>query len=296
MIDLYLLRYFLAVVETGTFTRAADKCFVAQPTLSAGIKKLEAQVGQQLFERSNKRVFLTDAGARFLPRAKAIFHECNIAVMEMKEAGSRPLLRLGILTTIPSSLVRQIITGVRGQMPDIAFEVEDGSEQELRNRLDERAIDFAIALERGPVEEDRMSLLMEEDYVFVLPDGAGHASGTEIKVSDLDDCPMVVRSRCEVLSETSRYFTDRNIRPRLVYRTANDIRALEMVAAGIGGTIVPRSLTRLSDGISWHPLRGFNYSRKVVLYHPRNSLSGNSARAAEALISYTGSYYGKNAF
>ncbi|MEX0298823.1 MAG: LysR family transcriptional regulator, partial [Kordiimonas sp.] len=72
--DLYLLRYFLAVVETGSFTRAADRVFVTQPTLSAGIKKLEGQVGHVLFERSNRRVFLTDAGTRFLPRAKAILH------------------------------------------------------------------------------------------------------------------------------------------------------------------------------------------------------------------------------
>ncbi len=292
MIDLYLLRYFLAVVETGNFTRAADQCSVTQPTLSAGIKKLEMQIGQQLFERTNKRVFLTDAGGRFMPRAKAIFHECNIAVMEMKEAQSRPLLRLGVLSTVSAGLVKKIVTDMRQQMPDLAFEIEDGSEQELRNRLDERAIDFSISLERGPIEADRMTLLMTEGYVFVLPSTTGHVSGAEISVADLADCPMVVRSRCEVLSETSRYFTDRNIRPRLVYRTPNDDRALDMVAAGIGGTVVPRALVEGKTGISWHPLKGFIHARNVVLYHPRYSMSGSAALAGDQLIVYARQIFG----
>ena len=68
MIELYQLRYFLAVVETGGFTHAAKRCRVSQPTLSAGIQKLEAALHVPLFDRSNRRVFLTAAGTRFVER------------------------------------------------------------------------------------------------------------------------------------------------------------------------------------------------------------------------------------
>ena len=70
--DRYLLRYFLAVAELGSFSRAAAKVNVTQPTLSVGIAKLEEQVGARLFERTTRRVSLTPAGSRFLPRARRI--------------------------------------------------------------------------------------------------------------------------------------------------------------------------------------------------------------------------------
>ena len=67
MIERYLIRYFLAVVEHGNFSRAAAMCHVAQPTLSVGIAKLEALLDRALFTRTNQRVEMTDAGSRFLP-------------------------------------------------------------------------------------------------------------------------------------------------------------------------------------------------------------------------------------
>ena len=72
MLDRYLLRYFLAVVDHGNFSRAASQCNVSQPTLSVGVAKLEREVGAPLFVRSNQRVELTEAGARFLPHARRI--------------------------------------------------------------------------------------------------------------------------------------------------------------------------------------------------------------------------------
>ena len=111
--ELYQLRYFLALVETGSFTKAAARANVTQPTLSAGIKKLESQLDVKLFQRTSRRVFLTEAGTRFLDHAKAILYECNQATQDLKGATSRTVLRLGVLRTIPGSLISGLLGDFR---------------------------------------------------------------------------------------------------------------------------------------------------------------------------------------
>lgn len=288
MIDLYLLRYFIAVVETGNFTRAAERAFVTQPTLSAGIKKLESQIGQPLFERTNRRVFLTDAGTRFLPRAKAIMHECNLAMQAIEGSEDKPVLRLGLLMTLAHRRVGEFLMEYKKFEPDITIEVFDGTEQELLNRLDERSIDYALSLKRSDNLEEAIPL-RHENYVFILPKDHDLNDQSELSALDLREENMIVRSRCEVLSETSRYFTDSNIRPRLVYRTANDARAVAMVAAGLGGTLVPESF--VDDRVTAFKLSGFNNSRELALLRPRYQLAEKSHEVAARLESFTREFW-----
>ncbi|WP_068307130.1 LysR family transcriptional regulator [Kordiimonas lacus] len=276
--DLYLLKYFLAVVETGSFTRAADRVFVTQPTLSAGIKKLETQLGHTLFERSNRRVFLTDAGTRFLPRAKAILHECNMAVQVLEADVAAPVLKLGILTTLSNRAMGEMLAAFKRAEPRATIEIFDGTEQELSNRLDDRSLDYALSIHRGQGAEAALPLY-EEGYSFILAKDHTLSGRTRVTAADLGEEYMIVRSRCEVLSETSRYFTDQNIRPRLVYRTPNDSRAIAMVAAGLGGTVVPTSL--VDDRVAAVQLQGFDYRRKIALFRPGYQLPAGVAEVGE---------------
>ena len=267
MIDLYLLKYFLAVVETGNFTRAAKRVFVTQPTLSAGIKKLESQAGHALFERTNKRVFLTDAGARFLPRAKAIMHECNMALATLADGESAPVLRIGVLNSLSHHWVSHVLGSFRARHNDMVIEVMDVTAQELQNRLDDRSLDYGFGLYHGEGTDVAIPL-GEEGYVFILGKDHPLANRKTLTAKDIPGERMIVRSHCEVLSETSRYFTDQNVRPRLIYRTANDARAIAMVAAGLGGTLIPESLLG-HPGITAFALDGFSYRRRLCLLKPR---------------------------
>ncbi|CAL4866052.1 Hydrogen peroxide-inducible genes activator [Asticcacaulis sp. MM231] len=285
--ELYLLRYFLAVVETGSFTKAAGACLITQPTLSAGIKRLEDQIGVALFIRNNKRVSLTTAGARFLPRAKAILHEVNMASAEIAQTDQADVLRLGVLQTLPSALVARLLVGFAAAHPGIRFDLFDGTEQELLNRLDERGIDFALSLRR--VEDDTSLALFEEGYQLALSRQHRLAAERIIRGEDLANESMIVRSRCEVLSETSRHFTDRNVRPPLVYRTAQDERALSMVGAGVGITVMPESYT--APDVVRIPMKGFNPRRTVALFLPRFSLPQRLKDTAEAFTGFTRPFY-----
>ncbi len=285
--ELYLLRYFLSLVETGSFTRAAQACLITQPTLSAGIKRLEDQLGVALFVRSNKRVFLTAAASRFLPRAKAILHEVNMASAEIAETSQGNVLRLGVLQTLPAALVAGLLSAFTTQRPDIRFDLVDGTEQELLNRLDERGIDYALSLRR--VEDDTSLPLFAEGYGLVLSRRHRLAGQSVIAGEDLAAEAMIVRSRCEVLSETSRHFTDRNVRPPLVYRTAQDERALAMVGAGLGVTVMPDSY-KASD-VARARLKGFDPRRTVALFRPRFALPDRLDDAGNAFLDFARAHF-----
>ena len=285
--ELYLLRYFLAVVETGSFTKAANACLITQPTLSAGIKRLEDQMGIALFIRNNKRVSLTTAGARFLPRAKAILHEVNMASAEIAQTEQADVLRLGVLQTLPAALVARLLAGFSAAHPGIRFDLFDGTEQELLNRLDERGVDFALSLRR--VDDDTSIVLFEEGYQLALSRHHRLAGERIIRGEDLANESMIVRSRCEVLSETSRHFTDRNVRPPLVYRTAQDERALSMVGAGVGITVMPESYT--APDVVRIPMKGFNPRRTVALFLPRFSLPARLTKTADAFTAFTTGFW-----
>lgn len=280
--ELYLLRYFLAVVETGSFTKAAQACLITQPTLSAGIRRLEEQMGVDLFVRNNKRVFLTAAGSRLLPRAKAILHEVNMASAELAETEAGAVIRLGILQTIPASLVAGWLRDFLEDHGDVRFDLYDGTEQELLNRLDERGLDYALSIRR--VADDTALPLFEEGYRLVLPRNHPLAGQSAINGEDLANENMIVRTRCEVLSETSRHFTDRNVRPPLVYRTPQDERALAMVGAGVGITVMPDSYA--ADDIARIPLAGFGPRRTIALFCPRYDLPERTRLAGEAFSTF----------
>lgn len=266
MFELYQLRYFLAVVETGSFTSAAKRVRVSQPSLSAGIQKLEDAVGVRLFDRSSRRVALTEAGNRFHDRARTILVQIQAAESELTGAPQPELLRLGVLVTIPAAKVGGVVRAFRAAHPTALVSLFEGTEQELNNRLDFDQLDLVLTIQR-PELRSRAHALYEEGYSLALPATHPLARRTEVTVEQLADEPTIVRRRCEILSETSRFFTTHNVRPRLVYRTDHDERALAMVSGTLGFTVMPDSYE--SPGVRRVPLAGFGPKRTVVLLRPR---------------------------
>lgn len=284
MIENYQLKYFLAVVETGSFTKAAERVYVTQPTLSAGIKKLENHLDTRLFDRSARRVFLTENGTRFVERAKAVLHQLNLAEAAMKTEDTPKLLRLGILMTIPSQSIRQILQPFQRQEAGLITELFEGTEQEILNRMDEGRIDLALTILR-PGIKNKIILLYGEPYSLAIASHHPLAQAKSIDPTALANEPTIVRSRCEMLSETSRFFTDRNIRPRLVYRTAQDERALAMVAAGVGFTTMPDHYR--AEGVSRLPMSGYDIERQIGFIFSEHHLSEEKSGLLERFVTLT---------
>ncbi|MFT3728048.1 MAG: LysR family transcriptional regulator [Terricaulis sp.] len=261
--DRYLLRYFLAVAELGSFSKAAAKVNVTQPTLSVGIAKLEEQVGARLFERTTRRVSLTPAGSRFLTHARRIAQEYEAALREVAEAPQLKRVRAGVLSTIPARDLERVVAHHAKHGGDEAIEILDSTERDIANRLSDGRLDVAVTILRPGLDSFAQETLRTEAYVLFV--GANHKlSGLKsVDGGALAGETMIVRRQCEGLPEISRYFTSRDVRPSFSLRTLSDDRAMSMVAAGLGVTVAPASFSQ--PGIAAIALEGFDLSREVGL-------------------------------
>ncbi len=260
MISRTHLRQFLAVVDTGNFTRAASRINVAQPTLSAGIAELERQLGTLLFIREKRRIRLTDAGNRLLPHARNIERDFRLAETSTANIALplRPI-RLGVLDSFPTLALEQAIAAYSGEEP---IEIIEGSERELLTALANGGVDLAVTLLR-PQERFESHSLFCEAYRLALSEHHPLAAEAIVGADAIAGETMIARRSCELLAETSRYFTERGVRPPFSLRSANDDRVMAMVRAGLGITVAPESLG--GPGIAMPRLAGFDHQRNVGL-------------------------------
>ncbi len=262
MIDRYLLRYFLAVMDQGNFSRAALHCRVSQPTLSVGVAKLEAAVGHALFVRTNRRVELTPAGTRFAVHARRIEAEFAQAERILLDDAPRTPIRLGVISSLPSTLIGSAIEAARAAGTDERIELVEGRARDLAPLLDRGRLDAVLGL----VSEDgrgceRGRVLFREGYAMAMATGHPLAHRSSVSAEDLAGETMIVRRHCEALPDISRFFTSRGVRPFMAARTTNDDRALAYVRAGLGITVMPRCFA--TEGVAMLDLAGFSATRAI---------------------------------
>jgi DNA-binding transcriptional LysR family regulator len=277
MIDQYLLRYFLAVAETGGFGRAAKRVSVTQPTLSSGIAKLERELGARLFDRDRQGVALTPAGSRFLVRARRIAAEYEHALVELGEVTDPTLLRIGVLNTIPTRLVEDWLARHRALGSGEALEILDGTERDIGERLERGRIDVALTVVRPHHARFHPEVLARERYMMVLPPDHPLAGESEVEAEQLARDRMALRRHCEALPEINRFFVERGVRPRFVLKTTSDERVLAVVRSGAGVGMMPECFA--SGPERFVPVRDFELVREVGLLH------ASEAHIAEALAS-----------
>lgn len=282
MIERYVLRYFLAVVDQGNFTRAAAQCRISQPTLSVGIAKLEASLGQTLFLRTNRRIELTPSGTRFAVHARRIEAEFAAAERDLQDTAPTKLVRLGIATTLPPSWIAAALGRARRASATERLEVVEGRSSELVALLDRGRIDVML----GAIGDDaRGRVLFEEGFAVAVANDHRLAGRATLAVADVAEETMIVRRHCEALAETSRFFTARGVRPFMAARTVSDDRALTYVRAGLGMTVMPLSFA--SEGIAMIRLTGFDPTRRVGVLVANDSASRIEGSAAVAAIEET---------
>lgn len=265
MIDRYLLRYFLAVIDHGNFSKAATQCNVSQPTLSVGIAKLERLLDKPLFHRTNRRVELTEAGAQLAVHARRIESDFNLFERSMMEAPARRTIRLGVLTTIPSSWIAAFAKALASASAEERVELVEGRERDLVERLGRGRIDAALTIVREDGNRFESEILSSEGYALALSVDHPLAREEVIPAESLADNVMIVRRQCEVLAETSQHFTSRGVRPFFVARTMSDDRALALVAAGMGVTVMPDGF--VADGVARPRLAGFDLKRDIGIMY-----------------------------
>jgi DNA-binding transcriptional LysR family regulator len=267
MIERYLIHYFLAVMDHGNFSRAAQQCRVSQPTLSVGIAKLEGIVGHVLFHRTNRRVELTSFGTTFAIHARRIEAEFAKALQAMAVDQKRKPVRIGVVSTLPSTWI-EMAAREACRVEGERLEIVEGRMRELLPRLERGRIDAIIGVLGNDVRGSEV--LFEESYALALPDTHPLAHRKILEPEEVADAEMIVRRNCEALPNVSRFFTQRGIRPFFAARTINDDRAIAFVRSGLGITVMPRCFVQ--PGVAMPALSGFEQRRRIgLLLEPANA-------------------------
>jgi DNA-binding transcriptional LysR family regulator len=236
------VRYFLAVAETGSFSKGAERVYVSQPTLSAAVKKLESDLGARLFDRGGRRVALTAAGHRFVDRARAILDEVNAARAELRPEAGRARLRLAALRTLPAPALGRLVADFRNAEGEVALELRDGSVAEIEGWLARGRVDAALTVLAPGAKRRGAAPLFRSHLVLAVAAEDGLARRARVALAELHQRPFVVRSHCEFLAQSQRLFEAHGVRPRIAYRCDQDERALALVAAGLGLALIPDRL------------------------------------------------------
>lgn len=259
--DLRRLRYFVAVAEEGSVTRAAQRLHLAQQSLSQQIRELEAQLGVVLFDRRRRGVELTDVGEVLLREARPVLAQAERAVQAVRGAarGEQGELRVGFLSSVANYLMPPVVRGFGERHPGVRLRTEDLSIASLVAGVREGRLDAALS--RPPLVHDlTCEEILREPVGAVLPEGHVLADRDELTLAELAGEPWVLTPRASWPPWHRKYdedFARAGYRPRVVQRGTSPQNLLALVAAGVGVTRLPLSARSLRDsGVVFVPLAG----------------------------------------
>jgi LysR family hydrogen peroxide-inducible transcriptional activator len=240
--ELHQLRYFCAVAETGSFSRAAEQSHVAQPSLSQQILKLEDELGARLFDRLGRSVRLTDLGKAFLPRARAVLRELEAAkgdVVERKDSVSGSLC-VGVIPTVAPYFLPPHLRSFTRQIPQAHLTVVEEITPVLLDRLRAGTVDVAIlALPIRGHEFETFPLLTERLYA-ALPKKHTFANHRSLSLKDLRREPFLLLRDGHCFRDTAVAACDRaRLNPQIIFESGQFSSILSMVGTGMGVSIVP---------------------------------------------------------
>ncbi len=251
-LSLRALGYLVALDETGHFGKAAARCFVSQPTLSAQVKKMEDQLGVQLVERG-QQVRLTDIGKRIAERAREMIQAAH-EIEDLARNFQDPLageLRIGLIPTVGPYLLPHIAQPLHEQFPRLRLLLLEYQTHKLIELLRSGELDVGILALPIPVERLVSQTLYSESFQVALPADHALAQRRRISLDDLDGETLL-------LLEDGHCLRDQALAAcRLArVREAPDFRATsletlrQMVAAGVGITLLPSLAVEQQDGRS----------------------------------------------
>ena len=273
------LRYIVALAQERHFGKAADRCFVAQPTLSVAIKKLEDRLGVAIFERGKSGVQVTPIGQRIVEQAQRVLEESH-KIEDLAHAGKNQLsspLKLGVIYTVGPYLLPHIIPQLRQMAPDMPLEIEENFTGVLRHRLRDGLLD-AIIIALPFKEPDVLTKPMfDEDFEILLPSGHPLTQEKAIPAERLIKEPLLLlgEGHCfrDNIFTTCPNIASASRDPKGRVRTMADGSSLEtlrhMVASNLGVTILPQSATGTSlyndKQVAVRPFAGKAPRRTVAL-------------------------------
>jgi LysR family transcriptional regulator, hydrogen peroxide-inducible genes activator len=271
------LRYIVAVARERHFGRAADSCFVSQPTLSVAIKKLEEELGILIFERGGNEVSVTQVGSQIIEQAYKVLEQTH-AIKELARVGKDPLsgpLKLGVIYTIGPYLLPRLVKAIVQNTAQMALILQENFTLKLLEQLRAGEIDVAILAEPFNAAGLVTQAVYDEPFLVAVPRGHHWSKRKTISSSELKKQTMLLlgAGHCfrdhvlEVCPELSRY----SQAPEGIQRTfeGSSLETIRhMVASGVGITVLPTLATPdqgKDDLLAYVPFETPVPSRRIVL-------------------------------
>ncbi|MRV73137.1 LysR family transcriptional regulator [Duganella sp. FT92W] len=272
------LKYIVAVARAKHFGHAAEACYVAQPTLSVAIKKLEDELGVVLFERGGAEISVTPLGAQIVAQAERVLEQ-TAAIKELAKQNKDPLagpLRLGVIYTIGPYLLPPLVKAMVSHVPQMPLILQENFTVKLLEMLRQGELDAAIMALPLPDHGMALQALYDEPFVVAMPHNHPWAARQSIPAEDLKTETMLLlgNGHCfrdqvlEVCPEMARYAAPGNGMQR-TFEGSSLETIRHMVASGIGLTVLPRASVpdmNVQDGmLQFRPFTDPEPTRRVVI-------------------------------
>jgi LysR family nitrogen assimilation transcriptional regulator len=289
--ELRQLRYFVAIVDHGSLSRAARVLHVAQPALTQQLRQLEDELGAQLLHRSAQGVLSTDAGKTFYEHAQAILKQVGDAKSAVAQSTSKPIgsVALGIPQSVSGAFALPLLTAVRETYPEISLQLTEELSGNLIEQLKSGRINLTVLFDDGQLTPFATTPLVEEEMMFITRSGSRFATrGRSITLAKAVKARLILPG------------LQHGVRPRIekIVRAAglsignvieiNSIAILKSaLMADLGATILPVApvLSEIERGdLIAHPISGAKITRTLALCASKNIPLTNAAAAVERLV------------
>jgi DNA-binding transcriptional LysR family regulator len=242
--EMHQVRYFLAVARALNFTRAAEECHVAQPSLTRAIRQLEGELGGDLFRRERPQAQLTELGQRMLPLLKQCY-ESAISARSLASAikkGEVGALRLAVSSAIDPSLVTHHVVELSKLFEGLELKLVRGTGSQVLDYLKKGEVELAIAAKIDDEWErlDSWALFTEDLQLFVNSMHA-FANQASVVLDDLRPERLMVRTYCETTPALLELLRAREFDVTRFHEVSTDVDLISLLEAGLGVALVPRS-------------------------------------------------------
>ena len=237
------LQYLVALADTQHFGRAAQRCYITQSTLSAGIRDLESVLGTAVAERTNRRVLITQVGLQIAERAKAILQEAD-DVMEVARAALSPMtgeMRLGVIPTIGPFFLPRVLPALRERFPELTIYLREEQTAPLLARLEDGELDVALIALPYDTEDLTIEVIIDDEFLFACNRNHVLAGTDEVPLEALvgEQLMLLEEGHC-LRGHTLDVCGMGDKRIRSQFEASSLHTLVQMVAAGIGVTLIPQ--------------------------------------------------------
>lgn len=240
--NLRALHYFVTLADLKHFSKAAQACFVSQPTLSTQIKKLEDELDIQLVERSPKNIMLTAAGEEIAVRARQVLNDVEQIRIVARRSNNpaEGVLRLGLFPTLAPYLLPHVVPQLRARYPQMRLQLAEEKTEEILRLLQRGSLDAALLALPVPREGFEVEILFHEPFVLAVPADHELAARQQVGLEDLNGSELLLLEEGHCLREHAlEVCALAGAHERSDFHATSMETLRQMVAADVGITLMP---------------------------------------------------------